>query len=189
MVWAGIGWLAPASTFRRLCSMLGRALRVPLLPITQLLGITAFVGLILAGLVLQIENGPINRDPRSDINRLSADAEAGKWIRSHTDANAIVMARQVPTVVHYSNRKVIWFPPSSNPQLLMDGIVKHKVDFVIGVRRENSYYLPSDEDCFSPLLKAYPEVFRLIEQGPDFSIFKVVPQAAAQAKVTIGAVQ
>ena len=183
MVWTGTRWLTPTATFGRLCSMLGRALRVTSLPVAALLGIIAFVGLILAGLVIQIENCSINRDPRSNVNQLSQDAEAGKWIRSHIDANAIVMARQVPTVFHYSNRKVIWFPPSSNPRLLIAGIVKHRVNFVLVVRREKSYYLPSDEDCFSPLLKAYPEAFRLVGQGPDFSIFQVAPQAVTPAKV------
>ena len=189
MVWAGTRWLTPTSTFGRLGSMLGRALRVTSSPVAALLGIIAFVGLILAGLVIQIENCSINRDRRSNVNQLSQDAEAGKWIRSHIDANAIVMARQVPTVVHYSNRKVIWFPPSSNPRLLIEGIVKHRVNFVLVVRRENSYYLPSDEDCFSPLLKAYPDVFRLVEQGPDFSIFQVASKALTPAKITIGAVR
>jgi hypothetical protein len=178
MIWAGTDWLTPASTLGRLCSILARALRVISSPVAALLGIIAFVGLILAGLVLQIENGPTNRDPRSGINQLSPDAVAGKWIRSHTDANAIVMARQVPTVVHYSNRKVIWFPPSSNPRLLMEGIVKHRINFVLVVQRETFvYYRPSDNDCFAPLLKEYPDALRLIYQVPEFRVYQVVTTA------------
>src|SRR3981081_2326283 len=89
MVWAGTRWLTPTSTFGRLGSMLGRALRVTSSPVAALLGIIAFVGLILAGLVIQIENCSITRDRRSDVNQVSEDAEAGKWIRSHIDANEI----------------------------------------------------------------------------------------------------
>jgi hypothetical protein len=178
MVWAGTRWLTPASAFGRLCSMLGRARRITSSPVVALLGTMAFVGLLLAGLVLQIRIGSINRDPDSDINQLSSDAEAGKWIRSHVRADAIVMARQVPTVVHYSNRKVIWFPPSSNARLLMDGIVKHRVNFVLVVRREAFvYYRPSDDDCFVPLFRDYPGAFRLIYQVPDFRVYQVAATA------------
>ena len=64
-------------------------------------------------------------------------------------------------------------------QLLMEGIRKHKIDFVITVHRANSYYLPSDEDCFATLLKAYPEAFRLVDQAPEFKIFQVVTKDAS----------
>lgn len=179
MVWADIGWLNPLSALRRQRSTTGGALRTTLLPITQLLGVIAAVGLIVAGIVLQIQIGRDNLDPRSSVNNLSPDAEAGKWIHSHTDSNAIVMARQVPTVYHYSDRKVIWFPLSSNPQLLMEGIVKHRINFVLVVQRDASmYYRPSDNDCFAPVLKRYPDAFRLIYEVPEFKIYQVAATAA-----------
>ena len=90
------------------------------------------------------------------------------------DKAAIVMARQVPIVCHYAKRKVIWFPPSSDPQLLMEGIRKHGPQYVIVVRREYNYYLPSDYDSFAPLLKMHPEAFRLVCQAPGFKVFQVV---------------
>jgi hypothetical protein len=116
------------------------------------------------------------------MNRVPADAKAGAWIRSHSDTNAVIMARQVPTVCHYSNRRVIWLPPSSDPQLLMEGTLKHQVNFVIVVRREDSYYLPPDEDCFAGLLNAYPSAFRLVCETPEFRVFEVtrdLPRPAA----------
>src|SRR5206468_5823305 len=94
-------------------------------------------------------------DPNSTNNH-SPDAEAAIWINSHTDSSGVIMARHVPTAFHYSKRKVIWFPPSSNPQLLMEGIQKHRIEFVIVVHREHNYYLPSDDDCFTRLFTAYP---------------------------------
>jgi hypothetical protein len=104
----------------------------------------------------------------------------------HTGGNAVVMARHVPITYHYSERKVVWFPPSSDPHLLMEGIKKQRVGFVIVVRRENSYYLPPDEDCFFQVLKTYPEAFRLIDQASDFRIFQLAPQTVAPTKVTVG---
>jgi hypothetical protein len=138
---------------------------------------------------MQMKIGRANLDPNSAVNRSSADAAAGAWIRSHTAENAVVMARHVPTASHYSERRVVWFPPSSDPDLLMAGIRTHGVDFVIVVRRKSSYYLPSDEDCFARLLSVYPKPFRLVDQGSDFRIFRVTPQPVAPRQVSLGTVQ
>jgi len=174
MVWANHGWLAPASAlWRRYFPQTG-ALHISPRRTGQLLSILAVPSLILMGLAIQFTRGRSNLDPNSDSNRLGADVQAGEWIRSHTDPQAIVMARQVPIVCHYAKRKVIWFPPSSDPQLLMEGIRKHGPQYVIVVRREYNYYLPSDYDSFAPLLKMHPEAFRLVCQAPGFKVFQVV---------------
>jgi hypothetical protein len=82
--------------------------------------------LLLFGLKMQLDQGRANLDPNASANK-SADAGAGKWIRDHTDKDVVIMARHVPTVYHYSERKLSGF--IANPQLLMKGIAKHKVDF------------------------------------------------------------
>jgi hypothetical protein len=96
------------------------------------------------------------------------------------------MARHVPTVYHYSKRNVIWFPPSSNPQLLMDGILRHRVNFVLVVQRPFNYYLPPDDDCFEPLLAAYPDAFRSVYQSPKFKVFEVVKNSALPRQTILG---
>ncbi len=101
--------------------------------------------------------------------------EAASWIRSHTEASAIIMARHVPISFHYSQRRVVWFPPISNPQVLMEGIRRNGVQFVIVVNRVYSYYLPPDEECFNPVLQVYPGSLRLVAQGSRFRIYQVVP--------------
>jgi hypothetical protein len=102
------------------------------------------------------------------------DVDAGLWLRSHTEENSIVMATDVPTVFHYSQRKLVWSPPISNPQVLMDGIRKHKVNYVVEVYRTNPYYLPPDQDCLGKLVATYPDAFQLVSQGSKFNIFRVV---------------
>jgi len=77
---------------------------------------------------------------------------------------------------------LIWFPPSSNPQLLMEGILRNRVNYVLVARREYNYYLPPDDDCFAPLLRAYPEAFRLVHQVPEFRIFRVVTNLSLPVK-------
>ncbi len=138
--------------------------------------------LIGKGLNKQLAIGRANLDLNSATNRFPPDAEAGLWIRSHTDANAVVMAGSVPTVFHYSNRKVVWFPPSSNPQLLMQGMLRLKVDFLIVVLREFNYYHPSEKDCFAPLIAAYPDAFRLVHQAPEFRIYQVNLKSILRAR-------
>jgi hypothetical protein len=67
----------------------------------------------------------------------------------------------------------VWFPPSSDARLLMEGIRKHKIDYVVAVKRWYSYYRPLDDDCIPALLAKYPSALRLIEQTPEFRIFQV----------------
>jgi hypothetical protein len=57
--------------------------------------------------------------------------------------------------------------------LLMDGILKHKIEWIIVVDREDSYWLPPDYDCFAPLAHAYPDAFHLVHRGPSNRIFQV----------------
>lgn len=183
MVWADQGWLTPAFALFSRHPKPTSALRIRPLHILELLGAVVVPSLIVLGLTIQVGNGIDNLDPNSITNRIGPDAEAGAWVRSHTDTSAVVMARLVPTVCHYAERRVIWFPPSSNSQLLMDGILKHKVNFVIVVRREYNYYLPSDDDCFAPLLKIHADAFRLVRQRPEFRVFQVVAGATPSASV------
>ncbi len=102
------------------------------------------------------------------------DVEAGRWLRAHTAESAIVMARQVDVVYHYSGRQVIWFPPISDPGPLMEGIRKYGVQLIVINERTWSYWLPPEEDCFAALARAHPTAFRLVAEGPRFRIFEVI---------------
>ena len=180
MLLAGIGWTKSLAAFlRRSLGPVG-ALKIDLLRTSQFLAVAVVSVIVASGLAAQVRIGHENLNPNSPANRLTPDAAAAEWIGSHTDAKAVIMARHVPTACHYSGREIVWFPPSSNPQLLMEGIEKHKIDYVVVVRRENSYYLPSDDDCFAPLLKAYPQAFYLVNQAPEFRIFHVRISHAAE---------
>jgi hypothetical protein len=173
MAWADTAWLTPITGLRRSFEQMKRY-RIGSLGLQHVLGVVALALLMFQGLKTQFAIGRSNLDLNSSVNRVSPDAEAGAWIRLHTAPTAVVMARHVPTVFHYSGRPIVWFPMSTNPQLLMDGIVRNKVDFVLVVRRPFNYYLPPDDDCFAPLLKAYPEAFHLVYQTSAFSVFQVV---------------
>ena len=105
------------------------------------------------------------------------DIRAALWIRDHTDSNAVIAARHVSLVHHYADRRVIWFPPLTNPQLLMQGIRQHHIQYVIVIDRDYSYYLPPDEGCFARLNLAYPGVFNLVEDRDQVRVYKVLPDS------------
>jgi hypothetical protein len=172
-IWADTAWLKQGSALLQWYSGLISALRMSPLRSLQILTLLAVALLIGKGLDTQLRIGRENLDLNSAINRFPPDAQAGVWLRSHSDANAVVMAGSVPTVFHYSNRKVVWFPPSSNPELLMDGILRQRVNFIVVVLREFNYYRPSENDCFVPLLTAYPSAFRVVHEAPEFKIYQV----------------
>jgi hypothetical protein len=178
MIWKNKAWLNPAAQLLRWCKTANDPFGINLQRTLPLLGLLAVNGLIAEGLIVQLEMARDNLDQNAATNSLPPDAQAGLWIRAHTDADAVVMARHVPTVFHYSQRKAIWFPPSTNPQLLWEGIQKHQVDFIVVVHREYSYYLPPEEVCFARLMTSFPDAFHLIYESPQFRIFRVVAPRA-----------
>jgi hypothetical protein len=103
------------------------------------------------------------------------DIVAANWIRLHTDTQDVVAARHVPLVFHYSQRRVIWFAPIVHPQIMMEGIRRLGIRYVIVVDRDASYYLPSDQVCFEMVQSAYPSAFRLATQLGQSRIYEVVP--------------
>jgi hypothetical protein len=103
------------------------------------------------------------------------EIQAARWIRSHTDSNDVVVARQISLIYHYAKRKVVWFPPITDPKVLMSGIREHHAKYVIVVDRDYSYYLPPEADCFAVLNRAYPDAFRLVEKERQLRIYEVRP--------------
>src|SRR4029077_18237308 len=99
--------------------------------------------------------------------RTYAPILAAKWIRSHTPPDTVVMARQMDVVFHYAERRVVWFPPISDPAVLYDGIRRHHVSLIVveADRGVETYWRPGETDCFERLLKAYPTTFRLVQRG------------------------
>jgi hypothetical protein len=111
----------------------------------------------------------------------TTEVEAGTWLRSHTPSDSVVMARAWPTVHHYARRKLVWFAPISDPRVLLEGIVRHGVDYVVVVNHAGPYYLPDENDCFDPLLAIHPDKFRLVLQRANLRIFQVEKSVVAGA--------
>jgi hypothetical protein len=116
----------------------------------------------------------------SFLNAVAPEVESALWIRSHTSIHSIIMARHVPTVFHYAERKIVWFPPISNPDVLMQGIQRLKVDYVIVIKHAEPYYLPDDDYCFDRLLANHRDVFQIVFQDSNLRIFQVEGSLAGE---------
>lgn len=176
ILWAESSWRSDSQAFQAWLSKPFRLIGVNPLHILQLVGVVAVTTLTLIGLGSQIAQARVNLDPSSRTNSMPADVLAAEWLQSHTPPGAVIMARHVPTVYHYSGRNLVWFPPSSDPKLLMDGIKAHKIEFIVTVNRENNYYLPPENDCMAALLLAYPNAFDLIYDSDQFKVYRTVKE-------------
>ena len=141
-------------------------------PLWQVFGMGMVVILTALGVAMQVKIGLANYRFDLKADGSYPNIEAAEWIRSHTAPSAIVMARKEDLVFHYGERKVIWFPPSRDPKVLMEGIRKYNVRYVV-VDEEDTYWRPGVPQCFKELSRAYPGEFQLVHQGPHNRIFFV----------------
>jgi hypothetical protein len=103
------------------------------------------------------------------------DIEAALWVRANGKPDDVVMARKLDLVCHYSQDHVVWFPPISRPETLMDGISKYHVLWLIVTSKEHDYFRPGEQECLASLLEKYPDNFRLAHAGSNYRIFSVRP--------------
>ena len=105
-------------------------------------GYLLVTGVVLIGIVIESRIARENLNTTNLVNGEETGAreikapeiEAGVWLRSHTPPDSVVMARHWPTVFHYAKRKLVWFAPISDPGALLDGIVKHGVNYVVVIK-------------------------------------------------------
>jgi hypothetical protein len=185
MIWAESSWLQSSTRLLDWFTQPGYPGGLSPYRVSRHIVMALVLALIVFGLGAQLRLAHTNLDLNSRTNSIPPDVSAAQWVALHTEPTAVIMARHVPIVYHYAKRKLVWFPPSSNPNLLMAGIRSHKIDYAIVVSREESYYLPPEEDCAARLLDAYPGDLQLVQQGAGFKIFRVLwnhspsPQGAA----------
>jgi hypothetical protein len=144
----------------------------------QVLGGAVVAVLFLLGVAMQLRIGQDNLHFRPEESVLYPDIEAAQWIQQHTTSSAIVMAREDDVVYHYSQRRVIWLPASTDAQVLMSGIRRYHVQYVVVASGYDSYWKPPAEECFDAVSKAYPSAFHLVHQMPHEQVYEVFADAA-----------
>jgi len=137
--------------------------------------ILAVAVLVFSGTKQILSVGRNNRAPDITAQSLYPELEVSQWIREHEALDRVLMAREPEFIFHYTQRQVVWFPPISDPKVLMDGIQRHHVDVMVVLHHSNSYWIPSEDSCMRSLLQAYPTSFTLSKRGADYWVYAVVP--------------
>jgi len=126
-----------------------------------------------SGVLGQLTLGRFNLHPDIAQQAFYPEIQASEWIATHESLDRVIMARDQDTVFHYTGRRVVWFPPISDPRVVMDGIKRHRVDVLVVAHHAESYWLPPEDTCFRLLQRAYGNAFHLIHQGANYQIFEV----------------
>jgi hypothetical protein len=141
----------------------------------------AVCALIAIGCRMQMSIARMNGHFHITEARYYPDIEAAQWIHVHEPPQSIVMARKEDLVYHYSHHPVVWFPPISNPDVLMRGIEKYHVSTVVVVDRKEEYFMPTQSICFQHLLATFSHEFHMVHHGPGDWIFEINSVAPAQS--------
>jgi hypothetical protein len=136
--------------------------------------IVTVAAIVLSGTVRVMAIGRYN--VRHDISQDSnyPMLKATEWIGAHEPSDRVIMASEPEFVFHYSHRRTVWFPPISDPKVLMDGIRRHHIGAILVVHQAQSYWLPPEDVCFQALLQAYPGTFRLAHRDLNTWVYEVV---------------
>jgi len=146
--------------------------------LVQLVGVLSVTLLVATTVAADIPIGLDNLISGSSRLASTPEIQAADWIRSHTAPDVKIASRHVGLVYHYSRRRVIWFPPITNPKVLMQGIREHHIQYLIIIDRGFNYYLPPEMVCFDKLYTTYPDEFRLVEEKGKLRIYEVLRESA-----------
>jgi hypothetical protein len=135
--------------------------------------IVAAIVLLGTGRVMAI--GRYNMDPDATREPTYPMMRAAEWIGMHEPSDRVIMASEPEIVFHFSGHRTVWFPPISDPKVLMEGIRRHHIGAILVVHQPQSYWLPPEDVCFQALLQAYPDAFQLTHRDPDTWVYEVTP--------------
>ena len=141
-----------------------------------------FVLAILVGMGVKIQLAEARFNLHADVKQQASygEIQAAEWIRAHEPSDRVIMARDQDMFFHYTGwRRVVWFPPISNPQVLMEGIRRHHVSLIVVVNPPLMYWLPTEDVCFQVLQRAYGSAFHLVQSDPNYQLYDVEPFSQA----------
>ncbi len=167
LAYAPGAWRAAIAWYRRT----RRAIAIPFEPLVAAAALLAFNAQPLAALVRD------NLGFDVTVARNDAEIRAAQWIGQHTPIDTVIMARQLDVAYHYAERRVVWFPPITDPEVLYAGILKHHVSLVLVFDRPESYWRPAEGESFRRLLDAHPSAFEMVEQDGGARVYTVCADA------------
>lgn len=141
--------------------------------VLRLVAIVVIAAVVLSGTLQVVAIGRHNRVPDITNQSIYPMMKAAEWIREHESSDRVIMAGEPEIIFHFSQHRTVWFPPISDPKVLMDGIRRHHIGAVLVVHQAKSYWLPAEDECFRSLQQAYPDKFQLIHRDLDTWIYQV----------------
>jgi hypothetical protein len=133
----------------------------------------AIVGLLIAAGMLQqaaIARTNFAPDASQFIHYRSADCSA--WLR--TAGDGVVMAQQSEIVHRLSGRRVVRFPITSDPQIILAAVTREKARYlVVNDQVKYEYFFPTEEARWRQIERAYPFLFKLVHAGPGYRVFEI----------------
>ncbi len=128
--------------------------------------------LLLGGIVQQAESARTNLAENPSHFRHYASADFSAWLR--TAPQGAVMAHQFAIVHRLTGRRVVEFPITSDPNLIVTVVKREKVLYLfVNDPVPYEYFLPTEEERWRRIERAYPVMFQLVHRGPGYRVFEV----------------
>jgi hypothetical protein len=122
--------------------------------------------------------GDVTKDP------IYPSLKAAEWIRTNQPPEQVVLAGEPEFIFHYAQRRTVWFPPISDPTVLMDGIRRNHVGLILVMHRNPSYWVPPEEECFRNVQRAYPALFRLVYEDQGAWVYQVTSPPSPSLQIS-----
>jgi hypothetical protein len=128
-------------------------------------------GLVFVGLVQQAAIARSNVSPDPTSFRHFSSADFASWL--HGAGDGVVMAEQVEIVHRLSARRVMAFPITSDPNIILTSVRREHVRFVmVSDPMEYPYFYPTEDERWRLVEAAEPSLFQLVHRGPGYRIYE-----------------
>jgi hypothetical protein len=162
-------WLIRTAAFTRFARFRTGRMAIRWLAYMYVVGVCAF------GMIVQTKMAKANAQVVETEYELYPTAEAARWIRDHISPGAVVMSSHQWLVHEITNHRVIMFPATRNPEVIMQ-IARETHALFLVVVEDDPWFLPTERARLDALLRAYPAALESAHAGARYRIFRFMPQ-------------
>jgi hypothetical protein len=129
--------------------------------------------LVAVGILQQVGSAQGNLAPQPTAFRHHASADVSSWLQRAKDGP--VMAQQYAIIHRLTSRRVVDFPITSDPKIIVKALKSEMVQYlVVNDEVEYEYFLPTEEVRLRHIEAAYPSLLQLVHRGPGYRVFAVI---------------
>ncbi len=139
-------------------------------PIWRACGWVAIAALCRPGIMTQSANARSNvRITEPELLHYPT-AEAARWLNQHTPKDAVVMSFNPWILFAMTGRRVVAFPPTARPGVILDVARKYRVQYLVVL--EDSWYVPTQEERLLILQRTDPAGLEPVALDKRFRVFR-----------------